>query len=54
MFDLFTGMIIFSILTLNQYWSVHPECRTKNGTKCYVCGSGIIKNMGWICKSSRQ
>lgn len=33
--------------TLEHYWKIHPECHTKNGVKCYNCGSKHTRNYGW-------
>lgn len=33
-------------LTLAEYLRQHPQCKTKNGIKCAVCGSSSIKNWG--------
>jgi len=32
--------------TLDEYWAAHPNCKTDNGTKCYVCGSRNFRNWG--------
>ncbi len=29
--------------TLEQYWSVHPESRTRTGTRCHHCNSSYIR-----------
>lgn len=34
-------------LTLEQYWQAHPQCKTSNGTKCYKCGCGNIRQYGY-------
>ncbi|EBY9023617.1 hypothetical protein ONM62_000142 [Escherichia coli] len=30
--------------TLEEYWRIHPDTKTKNGIKCYYCGSNQIKS----------
>ncbi|HBA9709250.1 TPA: hypothetical protein J1460_003229 [Escherichia coli] len=33
--------------TLEEYWHIHPDTKTKNGTKCYYCESNQIKSYLW-------
>lgn len=30
--------------TLEQYWAIHPNCKTDSGPKCYACGSKNFRN----------
>lgn len=40
--------------TLEEYWRIHPETKTKNGIKCYYCGSNQIKSYLWNNKQGRR
>ena len=33
--------------TIQQYWSAHTDCKTKDGTKCYHCASRNIRQYGY-------
>lgn len=40
--------------TLEEYWRIHPDTKTKNGIKCYYCGSNQIKSYLWNNKQGRR
>ncbi len=35
------------IPTLAEYWKRHPQCKTRNGTKCCQCYSNQQRTWGW-------
>ena len=34
-------------LTIEAYWEKYPACKTKDGSKCYYCGSRNIWQSGY-------
>ena len=32
---------------LEEYWEANPTCKTKDGNKCYKCGSRNIRQSGY-------
>ena len=36
--------------TIDEYWVSNPECKTKDGTKCFHCGSKNIRQFGYTAE----